>query len=902
MLKRLSLVSAALVVTLWQPVPARRLQDQDGVASLLARLEEVLRAGRPDGYLALLSNTADRQRARQFAEGNVAGPSSRVVVQERDREALVGTLPGDGYQLSVEVLVENGNRARLSTWRLDVRRRGGDLDEWGIANQVPLTSIYGLYRLGLNPAKQYAARNLVVQDEDLRLTLAEGTAFVAEVAGEGSATALVLLGRGEMTFAPPAPTERAQLRLFADAQSLQSPFEAAFVRLNPGSLPAFLDPAALTPVPVDPRELKRAEEVFRQDVGNSFGLDLGDLSPDSWSLIPGLGDLLVEMRTRRFDTLTYARSLGEVEDVSLFDRRNRRNISVYSSRRNAARYGRSYSEDDRADYAVLDYDIEASFNPARTWVEGRTVLSIEVKADALNSLSFRLADSLEVQSVTSLEFGRMLALRVRDQNGIVVNLPSTITRGYRMMIAIEYSGTLPPQPVDREALALEPQFVPMQQVDEFERIPVEESFLYSNRSYWYPQPSSPNYATARLRLSVPATYGMAASGDLVTVVSPPAPRGTQAIHQHHYQVHQPGRYFACLISPLREVKRERIDLGDAVAPFRALRRPGVYYDTVLMTVRTQPRLQRRGRDLARTAEDILKFYSSLVGEAPYSALTLAVVERGLPGGHSPPYMAVLVQPSVSSRLVYRDDPASFSDFPEFFLAHELAHQWWGQGVGWKNYHEQWISEGFAQYFTALYAQKARGNAVFGSVMRRMARFGVDQSAAGPVWLGYRVGHIRGDSRAFRAVVYNKSAVVLHQLRGIVGDDVFFRGIRRFFAAWKFRKAGTEEFRAAMEAEAGRPLDRFFEQWIYGDAVPRVEVSWREETQDGGTRQAVVRVEQVGEEAFEFPLQLSVVYAGRAPASTTVKVADRVTEARIPLTGPVRAIEANRDGTALVVVK
>jgi len=136
----------------------------------------------------------------------------------------------------------------------------------------------------------------------------------------------------------------------------------------------------------------------------------------------------------------------------------------------------------------------------------------------------------------------------------------------------------------------------------------------------------------------------------------------------------------------------------------------------------------------------------------------------------------------------------------------------------------------------------------------------------------------------------------------VGDDVFFRGIRRFFAAWKFRKAGTEEFRAAMEAEAGRPLDRFFEQWIYGDAVPRVEVSWREETQDGGTRQAVVRVEQVGEEAFEFPLQLSVVYAGRAPASTTVKVADRVTEARIPLTGPVRAIEANRDGTALVVVK
>ncbi len=902
MLKKLTLVSAALVVTLWQSLPAHPREDRDGVAALLARLEEVLRAGQPAQYLSLLSNTADRQRARLFAEGNVAGPNSRVVVRERDREALVGTLPGDGYQLNVEVLVENGNRARLSTWRLDVRRRGGDADEWGIVNQQQLTTVYGLYRLALNPARQYAVRHLVIEDEDLRLTLAEGTAFVAEVAEEGSATALVLLGRGEMTFAPPAPTERAQLRLFANAETLQTPFEAAFVRLNPSSLRIFLDPDALTPVPVDPRELRRAEEIFRQDIGSSFGLDLGDLSSDSWSLMPGFGDLLAEVRTRRFDTLTYARSPGEVEDVSLFDRRNRRNISVYSSRGNAARYGRSYNEDDRAEYGVLEYDIEASFNPARNWIEGRTVLSIEVKADSLNSLSFRLADSLEVRSVTSLEFGRMLALRVRNQDGIVVNLPSTITRGYQMMIAIEYAGTLPPQPIDREALAVDPQIVPVQQVEEFERIPAEESFLYSNRSYWYPQPSSPNYATARLRLTTPVAYGVAASGELVTIVSPPPQKGMQATHQFHYLVHQPGRYFSCLITPLREVKRERIDLGEAVAPFRALRGPGVYYDSVLMSVRTQPRLQRRGRDLARTTEDILKFYTSLVGEAPYSALTLAVVERGLPGGHSPPYLAVLSQPSVSSRLVYRDDPASFSDFPEFFLAHELAHQWWGQGVGWKNYHEQWISEGFAQYFTALYARKARGDGVFRSMMRRMVRFGIDQSAAGPIWLGYRVGHIRNDSRAFRAVVYNKSAAVLHQLRGIVGDEVFFRGIRRFFEACKYKKAGTEEFRAAMEAEAGRPLERFFERWIYGDTLPQVQVSWREEAAAGGRPEAVVRVEQVGEELFEFPLQVSVVYTDRAVANTTVKVADRVTETRIPLAGAVRTIEANRDGMALVLVK
>ena len=64
------------------------------------------------------------------------------------------------------------------------------------------------------------------------------------------------------------------------------------------------------------------------------------------------GDFLAEVRTRRFDTLTYARSSSEIEDISLFDRKKRRNLSVYSSRENLARYSRFYSEDDKADYVV----------------------------------------------------------------------------------------------------------------------------------------------------------------------------------------------------------------------------------------------------------------------------------------------------------------------------------------------------------------------------------------------------------------------------------------------------------------------------------------------------------------------------------------------------------------------
>src|SRR5207244_11487684 len=106
----------------------------------------------------------------------------------------------------------------------------------------------------------------------------------------------------------------------------------------------------------------------------------------------------------------------------------------------------------------------------------------------------------------------------------------------------------------------------------------------------------------------------------------------------------------------------------------------------------------------------------------------------------------------------------------------------------------------------------------------MRKWAIDQSDQGPVSLGYRLGHVRNQSRVFRALVYNKGAVVLHMLRRLMGDEAFFRGIRRFYRTSRFHKAGTEDLRAAMEAEAGRPLDRFFERWIDGSALPKLKVA------------------------------------------------------------------------------
>ena len=272
-----------------------------------------------------------------------------------------------------------------------------------------------------------------------------------------------------------------------------------------------------------------------------------------------------------------------------------------------------------------------------------------------------------------------------------------------------------------------------------------------------------------------------------------------------------------------------------------------------------------------------------------------MIENDLPGGHSPGYFAALNQPLPSSTLNWRNDPAAFTGFPDFFIAHELAHQWWGQAVGWRNYHEQWISEGFAQYFAGLYAQHQRGDETFASFMRQCRRWGMDQSEQGPIYLGYRLGHIRGESRVFRALVYNKSAAVLHMLRRLVGDEMFFRGVRRFYETSRFKKVGTEDFRAAMEAETGRPLERFFERWIYGSTLPVLKISHRVDGND-----VVVHIEQLGE-LFDVPITLTLQYADKKAVDVVIAVTERLTDMRVPLAGALRGVDVSKDDGSLAEI-
>jgi hypothetical protein len=852
--------------------PAAAVPDE--IQRLLTQLEQLILSGDVFGYLDLVAGNANRARATDFSRSEFQPGATRAVVKERERIPFGSTVTPTGYRVVVDVFAEYGNRARVATWQLDVQRSGEAL---AVFDQQRLSTVERLFRISLDPDRQFSATNLRIHAEDFDIAFDSGNIFVATI--DGGVTALVLLGRGTMKFHPKPDTERTQVRIFCGSETLDAPFTSAFVRVDPGDAQRFMDVERLMSVPVDPRELKRATDLFKQDSTKSYQLSLGDLSTETWSLLPGVANFVAEVHTRRYGILTYARSKAEPEDITLFDRARHRNIAVYSSEETLARRGRFYNEDAFRDYDVTDYNVEVAVSPGRQWIDGVATVALRVTSPTVTAITLRLADALTIRSITSDRFGRLFGFRVNNQNLVVINLPAPVGQDGTLKLTVAYAGRIESQAADgNETLAVAGQ-------DQADVPPMEFSaeptFLYSSRVPWYPQATSTDYATATLKVSVPPAYDCVASG--VLEEGWPRTAGTKDEQSerriYSFKSVQPLRYLAFIVTKLVHVQTDVLEFA-----------PGS--KTMTLSVEANPRQARRGRDMAPRAADIAKFYASLLGDFPYPAFTLALVENDLPGGHSPAYFAELFQPLPMSVLSWRNDPASFDRFPDFFLAHELAHQWFGQAVGWGNYHEQWLSEAFAQYFAALYAQHSRGDGVFSGVLRQMRRWAIDQSDQGPVYLGYRLGHIKGDGRIFRALVYNKGAAVLHMLRLLLGDEAFFGAIRRFYGLAKFRKVGTDDLKNAFEAESGQSLDRFFEQWIYGSATPKIKIQYRVD----GTELAV-HVDQLGD-IFDIPVVLSVEYADRSRATIVVPVRERAVDRRFPLSAAIRNVEVSRDDGVL----
>lgn len=204
--------------------------------------------------------------------------------------------------------------------------------------------------------------------------------------------------------------------------------------------------------------------------------------------------------------------------------------------------------------------------------------------------------------------------------------------------------------------------------------------------------------------------------------------------------------------------------------------------------------------------------------------------------------------------------SSMGSSGEATIAHELAHQWWGDLVTCSDFHHIWINEGFATYSEALYEGAKNGEAAYHATMAAK-----DWDYTGSIY--------RNDTTEvwsiFNYIVYGKGAWTLHMLRHVVGEEDFFNILAQYRKTFDYSHASTEDFQGVAELVYGQDLEWFFNQWIYGTGKPNYQWYWQNSSNTSGLNEVTVRIDQVQDNMPTFKMPIDLFFKGEGQDTTIV---------------------------------
>jgi hypothetical protein len=261
-----------------------------------------------------------------------------------------------------------------------------------------------------------------------------------------------------------------------------------------------------------------------------------------------------------------------------------------------------------------------------------------------------------------------------------------------------------------------------------------------------------------------------------------------------------------------------------------------------------------GQEMANT----VRLFSSYYGPYPYKHLSVTSLPISYSYGQGWPGLIYLWSASFLDATQRHEiglpDGVQLTDF---FRAHESSHQWWGHRVGWKSYHDQWLSEGFAEFSGNLYVQYRENMKEYinrwkreKELLKRKDLKNHSVESLGPIWMGQRVASSETDGRSYQDLIYSKGGYVLHMLRMQLWDgrsadpDHNFKDMMQDYCkTFDNKAASTEDFKAivekhmsrSMDADGNHKMDWFFNQYVYGMGEPQYNFhSTLEYTPDGKT--------------------------------------------------------------------
>jgi len=243
-----------------------------------------------------------------------------------------------------------------------------------------------------------------------------------------------------------------------------------------------------------------------------------------------------------------------------------------------------------------------------------------------------------------------------------------------------------------------------------------------------------------------------------------------------------------------------------------------------------------------------KLYEFYFGSLPFKTISVTEQPVGFFGQSWPtliflPYLAFIDTTTLHS-LGLRDT-AEGREFFDTVPMHEMSHQWWGHMVGWKTYHDQWLSEGFADFSAALYLKQfdPKRFRPFWDLRRKWV---LSNNAKGhrptdvdPLWMSYQANAYL-ENRNSEILIYQKGAYVLEMLRALMEDPrqkypdgAFIKMMRDFVTTFGGKNASTQDFQRVVERHMGKPMAWFFDEWVYGTAIPHYEFSYNLKDAGGG---------------------------------------------------------------------
>ncbi len=226
----------------------------------------------------------------------------------------------------------------------------------------------------------------------------------------------------------------------------------------------------------------------------------------------------------------------------------------------------------------------------------------------------------------------------------------------------------------------------------------------------------------------------------------------------------------------------------------------------------------------------------------------------------------------ASNIFYYENSVTGKSSIEGLVAHEIAHQWFGNSVSEADWYHVWISEGFATYFANLYLENRYGSKRLKEEMEtdRQQVIAYFQKDPSPI-VNTSIADI---TEVLNTNSYQKASWMLHMLRYEIGDQKFWEGVREYYRQFQLSNAMSDDFRLVMEKISGKDLKAFFNQWIFRAGHPKLEVVWQYDTRK---KQVLVILEQKQEHVFDFSLDIGFKASAGTQQLEKVKITSRKQE-------------------------